>query len=1196
MYLLIGITVGAFFRQHSFNFTTPDISVAQVPLRSGAQNTPVVTTARGAMSFGLQLQQINVAFAKLERERKKAPPLSKAGAPDPQLQTLAGIAQARQELLQEFINQDPYGFYRQFQQGRIPPLSVSVRSKVTIPDPQSTTITSPLVVVHSDDFEHERSEHQFFITDPRTNQNIQVYPQSDPDVLQPGAVVRVSGIQMGTGIVSHPQKGAITLIQAARPTERRFVQGPQRTAVFLFSANPNNPPMTKEQIRERFFGGGPINSFFQEASYGKLSLTGDVYGWYPLDTCESARNAHFASPSAMTMSAVQQDGISLGGYSRIVQIYADCGGSGVSTLGTVGPYSVASIFSLDSLSTPSHNKFDWRSSDSVIVHELGHGIGGIGHAGKWICGGGSVIYGNCSLTEYGNLYDVMGVTSVLGLHFNAFFKEVLGWLDGTSITTITTPGRYSIGALEFGSGVRAAKIQNPQTPGQPPYYLEFRNWVGFDGLAIRSGNFATGVFINQPQSYNTSTCWGCTGTRLFNVASNPLGAESLDAGEDFEAGVDGIHIDNVQTSGDSASFSVSFVAPNCGRGTPNATTSFSPDIPTAFVLGEEIVLPLTITNTDSKTCGNSNFRVTMNPPPGWNAIIDPDPGTLNIAPLSSSTQHRLILSPPLSAVGSATVTITLENLTSGRRRDVSLPLFGAPRVTITSPESGVHWNKGVSQKINLSIQPPGIVSAGNIMRIELQIKEKSRTSLFRTSYKTVAVIASESMDGDVPLQYSWIAPSNILEGDYFIKASIGSAPDGAYKAITGYQLGPITIDPPPQASITLSADVSTGQAPLAVRFTSVERNLPSCRGWDWSWGDNTASSGNPGCPNGDNPIVEQRNITEGHTYRKSGTYTTTISSIGTTSNAITITVSPPPPTTLSIRTSQKDIISGDTVTISWQSSRVDRSARCRVRESTFGRDPVDSPATLDSDSFTAKPVIRPEQEPVKKVFVYTFECPNEDSSIRATSVGVTVRLPPVPKLFIRSDQLIINTPQPLKISWGLLRGSASPGISCRIKETRDGNLVSELTTPLASGEKVYIPQAQAPFSRFSYSIDCPNALPLRTIMPRSVDVTVKPPTPKSAPVASKAPTSSAPSTARLCWQESYIKDKRLLCWDGTWYSWELSFIGKNSNDMKRATGWWFSEHQTQPCKVIGNMFYTRPTESVWGRVTDPAYVTECPRQ
>src|SRR3989338_3216793 len=55
----------------------------------------------------------------------------------------------------------------------------------------------------------------------------------------------------------------------------------KRVAVVMFNfQNDNSQPYTVDYARNMVFG--TINSYYKEASFGKLSLEGDVFGWYTI--------------------------------------------------------------------------------------------------------------------------------------------------------------------------------------------------------------------------------------------------------------------------------------------------------------------------------------------------------------------------------------------------------------------------------------------------------------------------------------------------------------------------------------------------------------------------------------------------------------------------------------------------------------------------------------------------------------------------------------------------------------------------------------------------------------------------------------------------------------------------------------------------------------------------------------------------
>ncbi len=136
----------------------------------------------------------------------------------------------------------------------------------------------------------------------------------------------------------------------------------------------------------------------------------------------------------------------------------------------------------------------------VIGHELGHNFG-LPHASFWATGDQSSI-GPGSQDEYGDPFDSMGVPGGSTSHFNARFKQLLGWIPDADAPWVTSNGVYRIAAHDHpaAGGPRALRIARTSAQN---YWVEFRQfftnapnrWVT-NGASLRwAGNDATNTLL-----------------------------------------------------------------------------------------------------------------------------------------------------------------------------------------------------------------------------------------------------------------------------------------------------------------------------------------------------------------------------------------------------------------------------------------------------------------------------------------------------------------------------------------------------------------------------------------------------------------------------------------------------------------------------------------------------------------------------
>ncbi len=259
--------------------------------------------------------------------------------------------------------------------------------------------------------------------------------------------------------------------------------GTKRVATILmnFSDTTNNTPNVQD-ARLNFIN--RAQPFYDNNSFGKLTVTGDVYGWYTFPPLNI--NCNFECMTQTAINLADSD-INFNNYDQIIISYYSHLNSfaNSSTVGAWWSWStneglksfpVAHIETTIFVNSTDSNYV--RALSWTLDHELGHSFG-VWHANGWDCGI-ATLGNNCKSLDYNDFWDIMGdsITEDLLAHFSGYHKELFGWFTPSNIQEITSSGIYEIYPIEKVSNY--SQILKIRRGTNEWYYLENRVASGFD--------------------------------------------------------------------------------------------------------------------------------------------------------------------------------------------------------------------------------------------------------------------------------------------------------------------------------------------------------------------------------------------------------------------------------------------------------------------------------------------------------------------------------------------------------------------------------------------------------------------------------------------------------------------------------------------------------------------------------------------
>ena len=496
---------------------------------------------------------------------------------------------------------------------------------------QRVVYEGTVTVAVEDDFVRGRATKRYFLDEQNLDQRFEIrVNENQGKSLRTGQKIRVRGTAAGGAVNADTSNDSVTVLAeplAAAPVAAR------RAVVLLVDIRDSAGTLHKvsadcdgntARSSTIMFGNqaGALNvdGCYQDASFGALGFGGTGYPGTTLDVTRVTVDETAAIGSACNYSAWASaadraaTGVTLSNYQHRVYVLpanVGCGWAGLAYVGCgISCQAWVKAYSNHVCGYP-----------DAYAHEIGHNLG-MWHASTDTNNDGTL---DC---EYCDTSSFMGYATGSLRTLNAPHKTQMGWTSGARLVDGSQGGTFTVSSLALAATGMPQVIRVRPSSGDP-YYLSFRTRTGYDAPL-------DAAYYNKLSVHRYS---GSGNSRFITALTN---------GQSFNDSASGVTIQQISSTVDSATFSVSTT---CVTQAPGV--SISPASQGAGTTPVTRSYTVTVTNRDGTACGSSTFALAGTLPSGWSGGLTTQ--TLALAPGASGTATLNVTNPVGTVSGSYTV-------------------------------------------------------------------------------------------------------------------------------------------------------------------------------------------------------------------------------------------------------------------------------------------------------------------------------------------------------------------------------------------------------------------------------------------------------------------------------------------------------------------------------------------------------------